>query len=114
MRVSVVLLLVGFPALAAEGVDDKQKAELKKLEGTWVHVSTERNGEKRPEPRALWIFEGNRARVYYLSRPANVDPKNWTFEPKPNNLTLTTTSNSTPHRRQKPSISGRSTKAARP
>jgi hypothetical protein len=80
MRVSVVLLLVGLPALAADGVDDKQKAELKKLEGTWVHVSTEREGEKRPEPRTVWVFEENRAKFYYQSRPPKVDPKTWRFE----------------------------------
>jgi uncharacterized protein (TIGR03067 family) len=89
MRAFLVSILIGFSAVATDGVDDKAKTELKRLEGTWVHVSTERHGEKRPEPRTLWIFEGDRAKVHFETMPLTANPKTWSFSPKPMNLLLT-------------------------
>jgi uncharacterized protein (TIGR03067 family) len=89
MGASLVLVLGSMAFLPGDSRDDALKAELQKLEGTWVHVTTERDGKKRPEPRTLWVFDGNRAKVHFSNRPANVDPKKWTFQPEPINLLLT-------------------------
>jgi uncharacterized protein (TIGR03067 family) len=83
MRASMVLVLGSMALVPGDSRDDALKAELRKLQGTWVHVSTERDGVKRPEPRTLWVFEGNRAKVYFKTRPINVDEKNWSFRPEP-------------------------------
>ncbi len=88
MGASIALVLSSFLVLP-ESTDDALKAELKKLEGTWVHVTTERNGEKKPEPRTLWVFRGDRANVHFATRPAATNVKSWTFQPTPTNLLLT-------------------------
>src|SRR5262245_39307987 len=89
MRATAALVLVGLSTATAYSADDKVKQELKKFEGTWLHVSTERNGEKKPEPKAYWVIEENRAKVHYVSRPADKDVKTWDFTPAPFNLTCT-------------------------
>jgi uncharacterized protein (TIGR03067 family) len=89
MGVSALVILGGLALVPADNRDDALKAELKKLQGTWVHVSTERDGVKKPEPRTLWVFEGNRAKIYFRTRPHNVDVKNWTFSPEPIDMLLT-------------------------
>jgi uncharacterized protein (TIGR03067 family) len=89
MGVSFVLILGGLSIAVGEGAADAARAELKRLQGTWVHVSTERNGEKRPEPLTLWVFDENRAKVHHQTRPINADPKTWRFEPNRSNLMLT-------------------------
>jgi uncharacterized protein (TIGR03067 family) len=89
MRASFVLVLCGSLALAAGGADEKVNAELKKLDGTWVHVSTETYGKKRPEPRTFWIFKGDTAKVHFKDKPAAVSAKSWNFTPEPNNHLLT-------------------------
>lgn len=88
MRVSLVFLLVALPAVAADR-DEREKAELKRLEGAWLHVSTEREGVTKPEPRTIWVFEENRAKFYYRSRPAKQDPKTWRFELNESNHEVT-------------------------
>lgn len=88
MRVSVVLLLVAFPALATDR-DEKEKTELKKLEGTWIHVSTQRNGVTKQEPLTYWIFEGNRAKIYVLQGSSRTNPKIGPYKPDPINHWLT-------------------------
>jgi len=85
----IVIALLTFCASLARGADDPIKAELKKLEGTWVLVETVRDGQMRSEPRTLWVFEGERAEVHFETMPANMDPKTWTFKAKPNNHLLT-------------------------
>jgi uncharacterized protein (TIGR03067 family) len=85
MRTALALVLAGFSALSAEGADEKEKAEFKKLEGTWTVVSEERNGEKRNPPKDLWVFEGDIAKLYYEPAPPNA-PKNWRPSLKPLNV----------------------------
>jgi uncharacterized protein (TIGR03067 family) len=85
MRAALALVLTGFSAVSVEGADDKEQAEFKKLEGTWVLVSEERNGEKRFPPKSLWIFEGEAAKVYFEPPPPNA-PKNWSPSVKPINV----------------------------
>ncbi len=89
MGTSVILVLGSMAFVPAEGREDAVKAELRKLQGTWVHVTTERDGVKKPEPRSLWVFEGNLAKVHFETRPHNVDVKNWTFRPEAINKLLT-------------------------
>jgi uncharacterized protein (TIGR03067 family) len=85
MRTALALVLAGFSALPVEGADDKEKAECKKLEGTWALVSEERNGEKRVPPKSLWVFEGEAAKVYFEQAPPNA-PKDWSPSLKPLNI----------------------------
>jgi len=85
MRAAVALVLAGLSALPAEGADDREKAEFKKLEGTWLLVSAERNGEKRVPPKSLWVFEGDAAKLYFEQAPPNA-PKNWSPSLKPLNV----------------------------
>jgi len=73
-------------ALPARIADEAIKAELKRLDGTWLHVSTERNGEAHPEPRSLWVFQGNRATVHFETRPAATPVKSWAFKAGPHNI----------------------------
>jgi len=89
MNASVMVALGSLVLLAGDNPDALLQADLKQLQGTWVHVSTEQFGVKRPEPRTLWVFEGNRARVHFSDRPHDVDVSNWRFRPEPINHLLT-------------------------
>jgi uncharacterized protein (TIGR03067 family) len=89
MYALLLLMFGGFSVLAADGADEQAKAELKKLEGTWVVVLWEREGEKRPQPRTLWVFKAARADVHFQTMPINANPKTWTFRAKPENLLYT-------------------------
>ena len=72
MGVSALVILGGLALAPADNRDDALRAELKKLQGTWVHVTTERDGVKKPEPRTLWVYESNRAKIYFRTRPHNL------------------------------------------
>lgn len=89
MGTSLVLVLGGLAGLVADTADEKVKAELKKLDGTWVHLTTEREGEKKPEPRTIWVIKDGKAAVHFSNRPAATPVKDWTFQPTPTNKLLT-------------------------
>ena len=84
----MVLMLGGFSVLPADGADDPVKAELKQLQGTWLHISTQRDGEVRPEPRTLWFFQGSRATVHFETRPAATPVRSWSFSATPSNILI--------------------------
>jgi len=86
MGVSLLVVLVGAAVPAAEPASDLVKAELKKLEGQWLVVSSERSGKKYPTGNEHWVFVGDRARVHL--RPGNAD-KNAPFVVNEGNLLLT-------------------------
>jgi len=85
----ILAALLMFCASLAAGMDNTEKAQLKKLEGTWVHVETERDGKRRPEPRTLWVFQGDQAGVHFQTKPIAKEESTWTFQAKPTNLLLT-------------------------
>lgn len=85
MRTCLALLALSSSVLAAEKAAEAEKAELKKLEGTWVRASTVREGKKTENVRFLWVFEGNRATVHHEGRLERSDPVTWTFQAKESN-----------------------------
>lgn len=88
MRASLALLICSVSVVAARAADAEQ-AELKKLQGAWATVSEIRNGQSRATAKELWVFDGHRAKVHFVSRPHNVAAKDWSFKPTPTNLLLT-------------------------
>ena len=86
MGVWLLVVLVGAAVPAAEPANDLVNAELKKLEGQWLVVSSERSGKKYPTGNEHWVFVGDRARVHL--RPGNAD-KNAPFVVNEGNLLLT-------------------------
>ena len=89
MGMFLTMFLLSDTVIVAGGADDEIKAELKKLQGTWVVVSTERDGVKRQEPRTLYVFEGDRAKEHFQTMPVTANPKTWTFSPNSTNHLLT-------------------------
>ena len=81
-RLLGVLLLAG--AVLAVAADDKKedaaKAELKKLEGTWLLVSAEENGQKAPDNgvKIKAVVKGDKLTIYFgdqkLEGTISVDP----------------------------------------
>ena len=67
------VLVMGSLALAAGDPAAEFKAELKRLKGTWVMVTYERNGDVRPQSRTLWVFDGEKATVHHQTRPVQAD-----------------------------------------
>jgi uncharacterized protein (TIGR03067 family) len=78
---------------AAEGKGDAAKAELKKLQGTWVLVSAEKDGKKAPEgqvPDVTLVIKDDKATLKHgegegQEGPLTLDPAK---DPKEMDVTL--------------------------
>lgn len=70
-------LLGASPEEAAQAAQAEQQA----LRGSWLMVSSEQWGKKRNlPPMELWVFEGQRAKVYVNQSPKGAA---WTLRPNP-------------------------------
>ncbi len=87
MAASLLFALLSASVPAAEPASDLVKAELKKLEGQWLVVSSQRNGQKLPTGNEHWVFAGDRAKVHL--RPSNALDKTSAFVPSDVNHLLT-------------------------
>jgi uncharacterized protein (TIGR03067 family) len=98
MRLCGVLLVAGATlALAADEKKDDAKDELKKFDGTWVLVSSERDGEKAPEElikKAMPKAVGKDGTVTFFSQGKEEAQATFTVDPtkKPKTIDATMTS----------------------
>ncbi len=83
MSASLVVVLAS-AALLGAGPEEAVQAELNALQGSWLLVSSEQWGKRRNlPPQELWVFEGQRAKVFVNQSPKGADRKAWIRRPDP-------------------------------